>query len=56
VSQSRVAVVVARGQFRNSEEEERSPLETVTRRVLKIVTDEYSVCLYDCVYVCSSDL
>jgi hypothetical protein len=35
VSQTRLALAVAREQFLNPEEEERLPLETVTRKLVK---------------------
>jgi hypothetical protein len=54
VCQSKVAVAEAQGQFRNPEEGERQPLETVTRRLEKTVTEDISVCV--CVCVCNSDM
>jgi hypothetical protein len=42
VSQSRDAVTEVRRQFRNLEEKERPPLETVTRGLLQTVTEDTS--------------
>jgi hypothetical protein len=39
------SITEARGQFGKSEEEERSPLETVTRRLLKTMTEDTRVCV-----------
>jgi hypothetical protein len=41
VSQSRVAVAEAGKQFGNSEEGRRPPLEFVTRRLVKILAEDY---------------
>jgi hypothetical protein len=52
VSQSKVDVAVARGQFTNPEEIKRAPLDTVARILMKIVIKEISVCVSVCVCVC----
>jgi hypothetical protein len=43
MSQSRVAVSEARGQYGNPKERDLSPLEIVTRRLVKTVADNTSV-------------
>jgi hypothetical protein len=44
-SQSGVAVAKTRGQFGNLVEGKRPPLETVTRRLMKAVTEDINVCV-----------
>jgi hypothetical protein len=55
-SQSRVVVAKDGGQFGKPEEEEHPPLKTVTRRLVKIVTENTRerecACVRACVRVC----
>jgi hypothetical protein len=45
VSQSRISVAEAWGQFRNAEERKHSLLEVVTSRLVKTMTENTSVCM-----------